>query len=217
MVPGKYIVIEGHDGIGKTTQVDRLVSNLNKHNFEAIEIAEPGGTDIGYDIRQIIKNGELERDAITNLLLFTADRREMWNQKALPALRIGKFVVSARNWYSTLAYQGYGEGLDIDLIKETTMNYVGKNYSSPDLSILLSNNDQKERLGRIENRGSESDNNDTFESRPDDFQNAVSLGYQTAVKELCNYEIDVSGKTRDEVEKLIWSIVEKYLPKYKEA
>ncbi len=103
------------------------------------------------------------------------------------------------------------------LIKETTMNYVGKNYSSPDLSILLSNNDQKERLGRIKNRGSDSDNNDTFESRPDDFQNAVSFGYQTAVNDLCDYEIEVSGKTRDEVEKLIWSIVEKYLPEYKEA
>lgn len=176
MTEGKYIVIEGHDGTGKSTQVGLLRSYLAKRGIESIEFHEPEGTPMADALRTIIKNGELERSAKTNLLLFTAARHEIWHERALPALKMGTWVVAARNYYSTLAYQGYGEGLDRELITSLTAQFTDERYLRPDLSVILTLDDASERARRIGERG-ELETRDTFESRPEYFQGRVQAGY----------------------------------------
>lgn len=182
MPRGKYIVIEGHDGTGKSTQVALLRNKLAKDGIDSIEFHEPGGVPIADEIRTIIKNGSLPRDSTTNLLLFTAARHEIW-QEAQEKLASGTWIIAARNYFSTLAYQGYGEGLDTRLITETTRQFTDEAYMQPDIAVILSLDDEGEREKRIAQRG-ELENPDTFESKGDTFQRKVKIGYLTIADEL---------------------------------
>jgi dTMP kinase len=174
---GKYIVIEGHDGTGKSTQVEMLREYLKQdHAIESEEIHEPAGVPIADELRTIIKNGELDRDPLTNLLLFTAARREIYRQKIVPALGRGAWVLAARSWISTVAYQGYGEGLDPDYIKKVTREFTDIHYMIPDWTTILDVSDETLRTQRISERG-ELENPDTFESKDDEFQMKVKTGY----------------------------------------
>lgn len=173
---GKYIVIEGHDGTGKSSQVELLRDNLAEVGIDSVEFHEPDGTPIASEIRKIIKNGTLERDGVTNLFLFNAARHDIWYSLARPALAMGKWVVASRNYYSTLAYQGYGEGIDKDLIVDLTRAATDEQYMTPDLAMVLSLDDEQERLSRINSRG-ELENPDTFESKDGGFQDRVRLAY----------------------------------------
>ena len=202
---GKYIVIEGNDGTGKSSQVEKLQEKLTSLGIESIQIHEPDGVPISAKLREIIKDGTLERDGKTNIMLFTAARHENWRQQMEPALASGKWVLSARSWISTVAYQGYGEGNDVEFIKRVTQEFVGDEYLRPDVEIVLSLTDEAVRKSRISNRG-ELDKPDTFESRADDFQTKVNDGYFDFAK-LQNIQIlDASG-TIDEVENSTWNIV----------
>jgi dTMP kinase len=186
--PGKYIVLEGHDGAGKSTQISRVATHLASRGLEALIIEEPGSEDpsqgipVANELRGIIKNGDLKKDGHTNLLLFTAARHELWEQRIAPALKLGHYVLSARNWLSSIAYQGYGEGLDLDLIEQTTRNFTDPRYVEPDLTLILAFENELERLARIENRGKIQEAPDTFESRGDDFQSRVQQGYAKIVE-----------------------------------
>lgn len=172
---GKYIVIEGQDATGKSTQVERLRQRLEQDEIDSIEFHEPGGTDMADAIRLVIKNGDLTRTPETNLLLFTAARVEVW-QDARQALALGQWVVSARNFYSTIAYQGYGEGIDPKIITAVTKQFIGQDYTQPDWAGILSLEDTDEKQRRIDQRGP-LDSPDTFESKDDDFQQRVNNGY----------------------------------------
>lgn len=179
---GKYIVIEGNDGTGKSTQVALLRERLMADGIDSIEFHEPEGTPITNQIREIIKNGTLERDPETNLLLFTAARHEIW-RSAREHLGRGTWIVAARNYFSTIAYQGYGEGLDQRVISETTRQFTDNLYMNPDLAIILTLGDENERLRRIRQRGDLA-NPDTFESMDTEFQERVSAGYAKLAAEL---------------------------------
>ncbi|HUO61848.1 MAG TPA: dTMP kinase [Candidatus Bathyarchaeia archaeon] len=213
---GKYVVIEGHDGTGKTTQVPKIRDRLAAHGIASIEIHEPAKdptkdgikdeVEIADAIRALIKNGSLERDGITNLFLFNVARHETWRQKAMPALKMDKWVVSARNYYSTLAYQGYGEGIDLDLIYSQVATATDQQYMNPDIAILLDLDDEEERLRRIENRGP-LENPDTFESKSGDFQARVKNAYLDIAKKH-NASIISAVGTQAEVTDRIWAVVE---------
>lgn len=173
---GKYIVIEGNDGTGKSTQAKMLATYLSESiGIESYIPEEPAGTPIADAIRTVIKDGSLARDAKTNLLLFTASRAEIW-QRAKRELALGKFVISARSYISTIAYQGYGEGVNLNLIIDTTRNFTDEQYMNPDYTVVLDLSDHAERQKRISKRG-ELEVPDTFESRGEDFQNRVNEGY----------------------------------------
>lgn len=178
---GKYIVIEGSDGTGKSTQVRLLRDKLTTRGINSIEFHEPQGTPMADEIRTIIKNGNLPRDGKTNLLLFTAARHEIW-QQAQKALDEGTWVIAARNYFSTLAYQGYGEGLDLTLITSITEQFTDQTYMSPDLAVILTLDDEEERGKRIGQRGT-LEHPDTFESRDMAFQQALQQGYIDIAKE----------------------------------
>lgn len=181
MTHGKYIVIEGNDGTGKSTQVRLLRKYLANIGIKSVEYHEPEGTPIANRIRDVIKNGKLVRDGYTNLLLFTAARHEIWKQ-AERQLEKGIWVISARNYYSTLAYQGYGEGIDIELIRQTTEQFTSQRYIRPDLAIILDLGDTA-RLKRLEQRGAPK-TVDTFEARDINFQDRVNNGYRQLANQL---------------------------------
>ena len=202
---GKYIVIEGNDGTGKSTQVERLEQRLLTEGIESIQIHEPDGTPISARLRTIIKDGTLERDGLTNILLFTAARHENWRQWVEPALASGKWVLSARNWVSTVAYQGYGENANIQQIESITREFVGESYMHPDLELILTLEDEDIRKNRIDGRG-ELEQPDTFESRSSGFQSKVNNGYIDFAGEKNLETIDAS-RDIDAVEQDIWQKV----------
>jgi dTMP kinase len=202
---GKYVVIEGHDGTGKSTQVGLIREKLREKGIESVEFHEPEGTPIADAIRTVIKNGTLERDATTNLLLFSAARHELWRTVAMPALRTGQWVVASRNYYSTLAYQGYAEGMDLEIIEQISLAATDEIYMRPDIAVILSLQDETERLKRISERGDPT-NPDTFESRGDEFQAKVQNGYLTVAKERGLPVID-AAQTIEQVTETIWKYI----------
>lgn len=133
---GVFITIEGIDGSGKTTHVNRLNTVLEERGFSIIQLREPGGTDIGESIRQILlsrKNDGMTSE--TELLLFEAARAQLVRDVIEPALAAGKIVLSDRFMDSTVAYQGYGRGMDLELIDRLNAFAVGS--CRPDLTVLL--------------------------------------------------------------------------------
>lgn len=201
---GKYIVIEGHDGTGKSTQVQRIRQRLASAGIESIEYHEPSGTPISSEIRSVIVNGDLQRSGLTNVLLFSAARHEIWHNVARPALELGKWVVASRNWYSTLAYQGYGENVDKDFIVNLTRTATDDLYMTPDLAAILNLDDTTERDKRIDDRGQLA-RPDTFESRPEDFQTSVRHAYLDIAQ---NHNIPVisANDTKDKVTYQLWEL-----------
>jgi len=208
MTVGKYIVIEGHDGTGKSTQVEIARRKLLICGMDSIEFHEPAGSPMADAIRTVLKNGELERDPVTNLLLFTAARRELWTSRAIPALKMGMWVVASRNYFSSIAYQGYGEGLDIDLISKTTREFTDDKYMNPDVALILNLDDRRERDRRIGDRG-ELATPDNFESKDDTYQQNVQDGYLKIAKEL-NIPVVSANQTIDDMAKDIWQQI--YVP-----
>lgn len=205
-MPGKYIVIEGHDGTGKSTQVEIIRTRLKERGIESIEFHEPQGTPIADAIRTIIKNGVLTRRELTNLLLFSAARHEIWQEFALPALHDGKWVVASRNYYSTLVYQGYAGGLAPELITDVTRMATDEQYLTPNVSLILAMDDEAERIRRIASRG-ESTGQDTFESKGGDFQAKVHKGYLELAAE---YKLPLISASQaiNQVTEQIWQLIE---------
>ena len=139
---GKFIVLEGIDGCGKTTQINILsqwlpTSGLINKNATLITTREPGGSILGREIRDmILNNNNLSSPSIlTELLLYSADRAEHISKIILPALQDGNWIISDRFSGSTLAYQGYGREISIDIIKKLE-NIVCQNIK-PDLTFFL--------------------------------------------------------------------------------
>jgi len=189
---GKYIVIEGNDGTGKSTQVAKLANYFRERGRTVCVVEEPGSDDpeestpIADELRKVIKNGDLARSAAVNVALFSAARRELWREKIQLALERGEIVLSARNYISTLVYQGRGEGYDESEILRLTKLFTDERYLHPDIMIILSlSHDRREE--RIAMRG-ELKNPDTFESRGQDFQEKVDDGYLEIAKD---YDIPV--------------------------
>lgn len=181
MSRGKYIVIEGSDGTGKSTQVAMLREKLAEQGIESIEFHEPGGLPITNSIREIILNGAISRQPETNLLLFTAARHELWHN-AREKLDKGVWIIASRSYYSSLVYQGYGEGIDREKIINLTRQFTDSLYMQPDIAVILTLENEDEREARIEKRGHLT-TPDTFESKDESFQYAVREGYAKLAKE----------------------------------
>ena len=181
MTRGKYIVIEGGDGTGKTTQADILQKYLETQGRTVLHLKEPGGSPIGEAIRSVLLDGTLDRQPITNILLFTANRHDLWHATINPALEQGTWVITTRNYWSTLAYQGYGEGMDAGLIADVTKSFTDENYMNPDYGIMLSLDDVSISKLRVEERGL-LEKPDTFESRNAQFHRRVADGYLEIAK-----------------------------------
>ena len=186
---GNYVVIEGIDGTGKSTQVELLAKHYQSQGYVVTVVEEPSSdnlaqtTPIAHYLRTIIKNGNLRRDPEINLALLSAARHELWEHIIQPALERGETVLASRNYFSTLAYQGYGEGLSQEHIRHITGLFTSQRYLTPDYLIILTLNDEKERMHRIQQRGTPTTAPDTFETQEKDFQQRVHTGYRMLAKD----------------------------------
>ncbi|MGI6326887.1 MAG: dTMP kinase [Saccharofermentanales bacterium] len=147
--PGRLITLEGIDGTGKTTQISSLASAIRKQDISVLELREPGGTAIGEAIRRILlDNRNTGMCSESEMLLFAAARAQLVREVIRPALAAGTWVVCDRFSDSTLAYQGYGRGADLEIIEKINNLAVGS--CRPDRTVLLdlSPDAALERLGR---------------------------------------------------------------------
>ena len=133
---GFFITFEGIDFCGKTTQAKKLASYLKRKGYEVVLIREPGGERISEKIRKILLSEKNEQMThVTELLLYLASRAQLTERIILPNLKQKKIVICDRYSDSTLAYQGYGRGLNKNMIRN--LNRVASSGLSPDLTILL--------------------------------------------------------------------------------
>lgn len=188
-----YIVIEGPDGTGKTTQAKLLARRLAVENKPARYVHEPGETSMGLEIEKLIKNRQLERQPQTDFLLFTANRVEVYWQVIQPAIAKSEVVVADRNWLSSVAYQGVASGMGVDKIKKETAKWLPKEYTQPTFTILLYLPTEQHQT-MLTKRGTS--DKDYFESKPDEFLQKIKEGYKKA-GELCQPDrcahIEASG------------------------
>ena len=172
-------------------------------------VQEPGGTPEANIIRKKIKDKMIDRTPWDNVVWFTDARVPIWNKAILPALKDGRPVVTARSWISTVAYQGYGEGIPISTIEAYTKYRVGEQYMTPDLLLILALKSERARRQRLESRDGQH-NTDTFESMPEEFQTGMQNGYVSYAEEHDISILDAS-QTKKDVFDQIWTRVEAVL------
>ena len=162
MRPGLFVSFEGIEGCGKSTQISRLSALLHERSISHAITREPGGTAVGEGIRKILLNSEtINLTAAAELLLFYASRSQNIQEKIVPALERGEVVICDRFYDASMAYQGYGRGLPLELIEKLTDLVCAEHR--PDVTILLDidpetgltrararNSDQVEDEGRFE-------------------------------------------------------------------
>ena len=207
---GKFIVLEGIDGCGKTTQIKELSewlpkSGLINKNATLIKTREPGGSILGREIREMILNNDKANPPsnLTELLLYYADRAEHISKIILPALQNGNWIISDRFSGSTLAYQGYGREINIDIIKKLE-NIVCQNIK-PDLTFFLEISPEESILRR-KNKVA-----DRIESEGLEFLKKVNHGFKLIALEN-NWEIIKASEDLHSISQQIQtSLINKFL------
>jgi dTMP kinase len=208
----RLITFEGGDGTGKTTQILTLESYLRERNRACLVTREPGGTALGKLIRKVLLEvGESEIASSTELFLYLADRAQHVKEIIRPAIESGKTVLCDRFVDSTLAYQGYGRGLDLDWLRR--LNETAGDGISPDLTFLF---DCRVEIGlaRTARRRAQSTRDrpeeDRFEREKLEFHERVRQGFL----ELAKFDpgrfrvIDASGSV-EQVAKQIREIIDR--------
>jgi dTMP kinase len=174
---GRFITLEGGEGAGKSTQIARLKSWLEERGRSVVATREPGGSPGAEMIRKLLVEGPVERwDGTTEALLHFAARREHLRSIVWPALARGDWVVSDRFADSTLAYQGYGHGVDRRIFDELYKVAVGD--FRPDLTLVLDLPIETGLLRAAARRGAET----RYESLPRDFHARVRAGFLEIAK-----------------------------------
>ena len=171
---GLFITFEGPDGCGKTTQMKLLAEYLEKKGEEVVLTREPGGKGLGEKVREILLNYDGEVSDRCESFLFLADRAQNIDIIVNPAVKAGKIVLCDRHIDSTVAYQGYGRGLDIERIN--MLNNLATNGKKPDLTFVF-DVDVETSMKRV---GKEKDR---MESAGIDFHNRVRQGYLELAKQ----------------------------------
>lgn len=182
---GFFISIEGIDGTGKSTQIERIARYLEKHKIEGIFTREPGGTEIGEKIRDILLDAKnTEMLSLTEIMLYAASRAQLVREVIKPAIKSGKCVICDRFIDSSIAYQGFGRNMRkaVEDINQYSLDGI-----IPDLTILLDIGTQaaEERM-RSRNTIAETSHPlelDRLESEGNTFKIAVANGYRQLAKE----------------------------------
>jgi dTMP kinase len=166
-----FLVFEGGDGAGKSTQAQALLQRLRRRGIPARRVRDPGGTPLGESLRRILKSHR-DLSPTAELFLFSAARAQLVGQAIRPALAGGVTVIGDRFTASTVAYQGHGRGLDLELIRR--LNLAATAGLTPDLTILL----DLPVEAALARRASPGDGpGDVFEAAPVDFHRRVRQGY----------------------------------------
>ncbi len=197
-----FITFEGPEGSGKSTQLPQLARFLEESGLSVVKTREPGGTKIGDQIREVlIRMDNTELHPRTEILLFLAARAQLVEELIIPSLQQGKIILCDRYGDSTLAYQGYGHGLDLEILRAMLQFATGG--LKPDLTILL---DVDIMTGLKRKKIKEEWNRlDAFELS---FHERVREGYQIlAAQEPERWKIVDAKQEPDQVQKEIRALV----------
>ena len=198
-----FIVFEGGDGSGKSTQARNLSQRLRRRSIPVLLTREPGGTPSGESIRRLLK-GQRNFRPMSELLLFEAARAQLVESVIRPGLDGGAAVICDRYTASTVAYQGHGRGLDLALIQQ--LNEMATGGLVPDLTVLL---DLSPLVGLSRRRPAGSD---PFESAPQEFQSKVREGYLAQAAEAPERWLVLDGsRPQSELSREIWTKVQPLL------
>ena len=210
MARGKFITFEGGEGCGKSTQVKRLKEALEQTGVEVLLTREPGGTWLSEEIRHLIKDQTTDAPCDrSELLLFLAARAQLVKNVIRPALEAGKWVVSDRFSDSTIAYQGYGRGLPLDILKD--MNDFACEGLKPDLTLLLDVTPETSHARMHQREVSTNTTGDRIELAGDEFHRRLRRGFAELAK-VCPERIvtiDANG-TVDEVWENVWKLMRRF-------
>jgi dTMP kinase len=180
---GKFIVLDGPDGCGKSTQLELLAEYLNKEGVKIVKTHDPGGTSIGDKIRKLLKYGSKDIDVRTEVILFMASRAQLVAEVIEPALKSGKTILCDRYISSTCAYQG-ASGYPIEKILELGRFAVGDTW--PDITLVLDLPPEKgrRRTGVTRSKAVENDyeQNHFFDSPMADMFDSRTLDYHRKVR-----------------------------------
>ena len=200
---GKFITFEGGEGSGKSTHIERLVARLRQAGNRVLEAREPGGTEVGEQIRHILQYSKQSAAMVpeTELLLFCASRAQLVREIIEPALNEGRVVICDRFFDSTTVYQGVGRKINPHAVAAVNSFAVGANL--PDLTLVI---DLDPRIGLERARGRELF--DRMESQSLEFYDRVRQGYlDLSRREARRVKVIDGSRTIDEVEKQIWDLV----------
>jgi len=199
---GTFISFEGIEGTGKSTQAKLLYNYLREKGADVILTEEPGGTQISVKIREVLLSVEhKEMSPLTELLLYNASRAQHIQEVIMPALDKGAIVITDRFTDSTLAYQGYGRGLDLQLIDSIDLLATGR--LKPDITLLL---DLDVQTGLKRNRGINKTDRLELEDVP--FHERVRNGYHMlAAKEPGRIKLIHASKSIEEIHREIIRII----------
>ncbi|MBN1805655.1 MAG: dTMP kinase [Sedimentisphaerales bacterium] len=176
---GRFIVLDGPDGCGKSTHSRLLIERLKEQRIPAVGFRDPGDTDIGENIREILLNPEHNAMGTrTELLLYMAARAQLWVEKIAPALEARQCVVLDRWLSSTCAYQGYAGGFGIEKVVKIATDCLERVW--PDLTIIL-DVDLKTASGRLKSQP------DRMEQKGDSYHQMVRTGFLQLAKENENF------------------------------
>lgn len=204
---GLFIVMEGPDGSGKTTQINLLKEYLEEAGYECLITREPGGTVIGEEIRQLILNPEhKEMSPVTEMLLYAASRAQLVDEVIGPALEEGKIVISDRFVDSSIVYQGIARKLGISTV--SAVNAPGIGIYRPD-GIFFIDLSEAEGLRRKK----EQKNLDRMEQEGIDFHHMVSEGYRKVLSGRPEVMKIDGGRSIDTIQKKIRNHVDELLKK----
>ncbi|MBV1879398.1 MAG: dTMP kinase [Pseudomonadales bacterium] len=208
MKKGRFITVEGVEGVGKSTNIDWIESILKARKIPYISTREPGGTDLAEKIRLLLldKNENLMVDK-TELMLVFAARSQHVAELIVPALESGSWVVCDRFTDSSYAYQGYGRGLDLDLIK--SLERLAIDCFSPDLTFIL---DLPVEIGM--QRARQRAELDRIEQEGVDFFNRVRQGFLQRADEFdrcCVIDANQSlSRVQQQISNLLMAQIEKW-------
>ena len=203
MKKGLFITFEGADGCGKTTQLNLLKDYLIENDYDVVVTREPGGKGLGEKVREILLNYEGVVSDRCESFLFLADRAQNVDIIVNPAVEQGKIVLCDRHTDSTVAYQGYGRGLDIAEIN--ILNNLATKNKKPDLTLVF-DVDIETSMKRV------GQNKDRMENAGMEFFNRVRNGYlQLAKNEPGRVKIIDSTKSIEDVFEDVKKIITSHL------
>ena len=191
MTKGLFITFEGGDGAGKSTQIERLKGYLEEQGYEVLLTREPGGTNVGEKIREVLLDpANVEMDPMTETMLYAAARAQLVAEVIRPALHKGMIVISDRFLDSSLAYQAWGRGLGSSVLE---INSYGIGDCMPDLTVYLRVDPDTGRK-RIRQR-----EQDRIESETEQFHQKVFNGYEQLCKDYPEriFRVDASRSIED--------------------
>ena len=206
---GKFITFEGGEGTGKSTQLKLLAEWLRDRGIDCLESKEPGGTEIGADIRRLLVCGDKDKmDPVAETLLYYADRRIHLTRKIWPALEHGQWLLSDRYADSTTAYQFYGYNQKIGYeTLEAMYRLVAGNFK-PDLTFLLDIDPQIGLARSFAKAGTMSEKETRFESRELEFHNLLRRGFlEIARREPQRFVVLNADRTIEELHKEITAVI----------